>query len=459
MTMEECIKKGQQLLRRDPDAHVEVAGSDDMAQQIFEGTNRTHSNRHILCAGVRTKGIQIVDSTRPMDIRTELCYVKHNQTLVNFIESDKELNQRSEKTERLINSMFTDSCQFDKKSERLVSIKVVESPERCNVHALSLKVSRGNAGMEHLSKARPAIYVAIVLTTIGFFGNCLSLSVYLHPGYQHKQSVYFMAKGLCEMLSLICTVMHVSQFLLSNDIMTHYVHPLLYQFAVFCRNWITTVIGVEKCLAVWAPFMARAYFGRGLSIKLSLGTISLAVLFTCGDFLAKYFVSDLDKLINIDYLFVGGEVRMAIFSVIICTLLPWTIVLLCSVVTVLGIRSFRKKRAELTNRATQSGENQQQNDNNDLILPVLLCLFSFLVFSTPVVMHAVLTALTSTLETIFISLDIIEDLNLVVVFFNIFGFSMDFYLSIAAQQEFRDKLKENLLSIKNIGTHSGSLGN
>ncbi len=74
-------------------------------------------------------------------------------------------------------------------------------------------------------------------------------------------------------------------------------------------------------------------------------------------------------------------------------------------------------------------------------------------------MHAVLTALTSTLETLFLSLDIIEDLNLVILFFNIFGFSMDFYLSIAAQQEFRDKLKENLLSIKNIGTDSDPMGN
>ncbi len=337
MTMEECIREGQQLLRRDPNAHQEVVGSNDMADQIFEGTNGTHSNNHILCAEVRTKGIQIVDSTRPMDIRTELCYVKHNQTLVNSIENDMELSQRSEKTERLINSIFTGSCQFDKKSERLVSVKVVESPEQCNVHTLLSKKTRGNAGMEHLSKSRPAIYAAIVLSTIGIFGNGLSLSVYLNPGYQHKQSVYFMAKGLCEILSLICTVMYVSLFLLSNDIMTHYVHPLLYQFAVFCRNWITMVIGVEKCLAVWAPFMARAYFGRGLSIKFSLATISAAVLFTCADFLTKYFASDLDKLINIDYLFIGGQVKMAILSVIICTLLPWTIVLLCSVVTVLGI--------------------------------------------------------------------------------------------------------------------------
>ena len=459
MTMEECIREGQQLLRKDPDANLEVVGSEDMAEQIYKGTNRTQRNSHILCAGLRSKGLQIADSPKPMNIRSQLCYVGYNQTLADNSEIKRELNERNEKTERLIKSIFIGSCPFDEKSERLVSLKVVESPDQCNIHDLSLKISMGSQGMEILGKSKPAIYVAIVLATFGFFGNLLSCSVYLSPGYHHKQIVYFMAKVLCEMLALICTVIYVSLLLSPNDIMTGYVYPILYQFAMFARNWITVVIGVEKCVAVWAPFMARAYFGRGLSIKVSLAIITIAVLFTSADFLTKYFASDLAKFINIDYLFIGGEVKLAILCAIFCTLLPWTIVLLCSVVTVLGIRSSRKKRAELTNRAHQSGENQQQNDNNDLILPVLLSMFSFIVFSIPVVMHAVLTALTSTLETLFLSLGIIENLKLVVIFFNIIGFSMDFYLLFAAQTEFRAKLKENFISTTNIGTHSDPLDN
>ncbi len=442
MTMEECIRDGQELLRKEPNANIEIAGSrsDYMAEGIFEGTNRTYSGTHILCAGLRGRNTKSTNSLKPMNIRSELCYVKYNKTLANYVDMDRELNQTSEKTERLINSLYTRFCTFNEKSEKLVSVKVVERSDQCNFHMFSSQLALGN---DEGLFGRNGVYIAIIMASIGIVGNVLSLSVYLSRGYQHKQSVYFAAKSIFEILSLICTIISLSLFFIGNDIIIDYVYPIFYQFSLFGRNWITVVIGIEKCIAVLAPFYARAHLRRSLAIKLSLIMLVAAILFTISDFLTIHFISDLAKIMNVDYLFIGGEVKMPIYSVAISFLLPWIIVLSCSVVTVLGIRSFRKKRAKLRNPGNQEGENQTQPDNSDLILPVLLCLVSFLVFSVPVVMHATLTALSSTLDKIFLSHKIIEILGVLIIFFNIIGFSMDFYLSIAVQQEFRNRLKAN----------------
>ncbi len=234
-----------------------------------------------------------------------------------------------------------------------------------------------------------------------------------------------------------------------TTIITDYFHPILYQFSLFSRSWITVVIGVEKLLAVWAPFFARAHFDRGLEIKLSLITVGIAAVFTAGDFLTKHFTSYLARVMNIEYLFVGGEIKMPLYSVIICSLLPWVIVLVCSVVTVLGIRSSRKKRAKLTNTRNREGNDQADNNTSDLMVPVFLCLLAFIISSIPVVMYTVLVTIGNTLESAILSDKALVIMGMVYLFSDLIGYSIDFYVSLAVREEFRQQLKANLLSIEN----------
>ncbi len=139
---------------------------------------------------------------------------------------------------------------------------------------------------------------------------------------------------------------------------------------------------------------------------------------------------------------------MAISTVVISFLLPWAITLICSVIAVLGVKSQRKKRAKLTNNITQRGTGQVEN----LALPVFLCIFSFLICSIPVVMHTVQITVSTKLTHMFLSVKVIAISGVVASFFNIVGFSLDFYLSLATRPDFRKQVKANLCCRKNEAT-------
>ena len=444
MTPDECIKNGQQIVRENK-LDVQVEGSEKAEETMFEGTNRTAKRMHIICAGLSTHNVHSTTALVPVTITANVCYVRHNKTLTNYLEMDGDLKNPSEKTKELLKTIYTRSCSFNKKSDKLVSLKVVQQSEECYFRELTLTaLSRAVYEMTNV-----AVYIVIPLAGLGIVGNIVALSVHLSTRCDKKQSVHFVVKGLSEVLLLVCIILQASFIFMDNpsptaDILVYYLHPNLYHFSLFCRNWVTVIIGIEKCLAVWAPFFAMAHFNRCLEIKLSLITVGIAGIFTAGDFLTKYFISDLIDLVDIDILFIGGKIKMALFSVIIHSLLPWVIVLICSVVAVSGVKSFRKKRAELSNRRAEEGNDQAEN--SDLVKPVLLCLLAFIISGIPVVMYMVVITIGSTLEKAIFSDNASVIMGMVSVLSNIIGFSMDFYVSLAAREDFR----EQLYAMKNL---------
>ncbi len=456
MTPDECIKNGQQVLLEDPNTKIQVEGSKEAEDQIFSGTNKTARGMHILCAGLSTNIVQGTTGLIGMEIKTDVCYVKYNKTLANYLAMDGDLNNPSEKTERIINEIYKRSCTFNKKSDRLVSVKVVEQDHHCYFQDLSSEAS--------YKKVTDIVgYIAITLASLGIVGNGVRLSVHLSTRCDKKQSVYFVTKGLSETFLLVCIILQVSCIFItdSTTVTTDYLHPILYQFSLFSRNWITVIIGIEKCLVVWAPFFARAHFTRGLEIKLSLITVGIAAIFTAIDFLTKHFISYLTSIIDTDNLFIGGEIKMPIYSVVIHSLLPWVIVVISSVVAALGIRLSRKKRDELRNRSTikrakpsirmgKESKEPEENDNGNPTAPVLLCLLAFIVSSVPVVVYVISINIGDTVVEVFLSYKATLVIGMVSVFFAIIGYSMDFYVLLAGRAEFREQLKENLFSLKNI---------
>ncbi len=449
MTKEKCIADGQQLLQEDPNASVLVAGSKDAEEKVFEGSNRTGGGMHILCAGLSTKNEHGTTGLISTDIKTELCYVPYNETLANYLLMDEELNDPSEKTERLINTIYRSSCTFNKHLNKLVSVKVVDHGDQCYFHKLSSE--------RRLIKYEETVHIigifAIIMASLGIIGNGMGLSVHLSTRCEKRQSVYFVTKGLSEILLLGSIILKVSFNFTENTtdiIIPDYLHPILYQLSLFGRNWITVVLGIEKCLAVWAPFFARAHFGRGLEIKISLITVGISTVYTSCDFLTMHFISYLARVIDTDNLFVGSEIKMPIYSVIIYSLLPWTIVLISSIVAVVGVILSRKKRADLTNASAQEGNDQADSNNSDLVLPVLFNLFSFIISNIPVVMYIALVTVENTIEKVLLSDKYAIIIGAISLFFNIIGFSMDFYLSLAVREGFGDQFKANMHSIKNI---------
>ncbi len=388
---------------------------------------------------------------KPRNIRRDICYVRYNETLANYVPLDRESNETSERAEtELMKAIYSSSCSFDEQSENLVALMLVEETDQCQFGTLSSRVARQEKGTGHIGSI--GAYIAIILTTGGIAGNTISLSILLSTEYQKRHSVYSVAKGLSEIMLLLCTILQLSLFFSgnANAVITDYLHPVFYQFALFSRSWITVVIGIEKCIAVWAPFYARAHLGRGMEIKMAFIIVAISISFTVGDFLTKYFMSELNSVIDIDNLFIGNEVKIAIYSVAISFFLPWIIVDICSVLGVLGVRSIRKKRYRLTRQTSKTGNDKAKDDNNDLVLPVLLNLLSFLVCCFPCIMYATFLVASATLENTFLTYEIIGITGIVSIFFNIIGFSMDFYLSLARQPEFRQLLKTKLTSVQNI---------
>ncbi len=446
MTTDECIKHGQKILQAEPNARIQVAGSKEAEDKMFEGTNRTGGGMHILCAGHSMPDKLGTTSMIPTEIIGHMCYVMYNETLENYLAMDRDLNNPSEQTQTLLKEIYTSSCTFKQKSDKVVSVKLVEKEHQCYFD----KLSKDMSPILYSKMKDLAAYIAIVLGGLGILGNGIGLSVHFSTGCDKKQSVYFVTKGFSDSLLLACTIIQGSLTLETdpNLIIADYWHPILYQFSLFSRNWITVVIGLEKVLAVWAPFFARAHFGRGLEIKLSLITVGIASVFTAGDFLTRHFISYLARVIDIKYLLIGGEIKMPIYSVVIFSLLPWVIVVVCSVITVVGIKSSRKKRARLTNQEGNDQVDNNTHDNGDLIL----CLLAFIISNVPVVIYAVLLTIGNTLENAILVIlrgKTTVIMGMVYLFFNLIGYSMDFYVSLAAREGFREQLKANMLSIKN----------
>ncbi len=299
MTRDECIKQGQQLLQENPDAQLTVGGDKEAENKIYEATNKTKRGNHILCAGLRAKDTPVTKENfqKLPEVKSDLCYVIHNDTLANYIAMDGGLKEPSETTQGLIKAIYKSSCLFNEQLDKLVSVKVVEHTDQCHFQSLAFEGEDREIDTTYITSI--LFYIAVILASVGIIGNAVSLSVHLRRKCQNRQSVYLATKGLSEIFLLACMIAQVSIFYVGDviHIITMYLYPILFQLSMFSRNWIMVVIGIEKCLAVWAPFFTRAHLGRGLEIKFSLGTVFAAVLFTTCDFLIKHFRSDLMNII------------------------------------------------------------------------------------------------------------------------------------------------------------------
>ncbi len=106
MTPDECIKNGQQIVRENK-LDVQVEGSEKAEEKMFEGTNRTAKRMHIICAGLSTHNVHSTTALVPVTITTNVCYVRHNQTLTDYLEMDGDLKNPSENTKELLKTIYT----------------------------------------------------------------------------------------------------------------------------------------------------------------------------------------------------------------------------------------------------------------------------------------------------------------------------------------------------------------
>ncbi len=142
MTIDECIKHGQKVLREEPNAQIQVAGSKEVEDKILEGTNRTGGGMHILCARLSMPAVVGTAGMVPSKIKSNLCYVKYNETLANNLAMDGDMSNPSEQTQKLMKEIYTSSCTFNKKIDKVVSVKLIEQENQCYFPLLSKGMSQ-----------------------------------------------------------------------------------------------------------------------------------------------------------------------------------------------------------------------------------------------------------------------------------------------------------------------------
>ena len=432
--MAQCIQTMRSNLKEDPQMQV-VTNNAEIEERIFE--NMTRSN-HYLCAAYQIIGSNVV---------SDLCMVKYNKTLDASLKADQEVKQRSRKTEKLIHEIYNKSCYPDPSlSGHQVSIEVVESYAQCKSQVLSLQIFFSKITTTDVVK-----YTGIIIAVIGISGNLVGILGFIGSDYQstHKTCIYFVVKMVFETLQLIISIwfnlsLMGNKFNLSlmGNKETKYWETFAYrvtrQLAATGKNWFSVIIGFEQCLAVIFPFFAREYLRKSVAQKVTTVTIILCVVSTLVDTTVYYFASHNVKDYNI-----------VLHTIIITTFLPWTMALICSVVTVIGFKLARKRRQEQL-AAANAAQNQQSsaNDNNYLLERIIFfSIITFMISNLPLVCEYVLLIMSQKRA---ISDRLFDVIVLVSYYFILIGDSISFYLFLVSLQEFRAQLKKHFLTVKDI---------
>ncbi len=376
------------------------------------------------------------------------------------------VNEINKESEKLIEEIYRESwqCAFDPESNTLISVKLVKSTDQCQIHTLFMRFRQ----MTKILNLK-IIYSSFVIASLGLIGNTFALSVYGSREYQKKQhiSVYMLVKTAFEQLEYINLILFLDSIkkvdidARSNDgnyngnydTTLRYVIPIAFQLSVIGRSWTSAILSIERFLAVWAPFWTRLHLGRPLAIKLSFAIITASIIFTTIDFLLSEFNVQIGN-IEINGMFIGGGYKLAIFGLIFSFLLPWLIVLFCTILTSIGMRLSRNKRlAMIRSQINQArGQSSMQHNSRDSILVrmVVLSLVSFLISSVPFVGEATIHIIGSSIESLLVSYKTIEIIGIVEIYFLLISYGLDFYFALFTRSEFRAQLKKYAVSIKNI---------
>ncbi len=436
MTVEECIKMTREILNNDPLA-LHVANTQHIDDAIREGLNKTRAPGHLLCAQLEGND---------GDMMVEVCSVIYNHTLASNIETYYELHGNKEFHGTIVKEIYENSCSYDRNRHKLVEVKVVSSVQQCAIFNLALKPT--------LIFQPRVLIPAIVLACFCAVTNILAMTVYLSTDYQRSYhiSVYFLVKALFDELFLIIMVIFLLGLLKPGIfywVLRDIIYIVVVKLSYVGHNWISAVLSIERSIAVLAPMFARAHFGRCLSIKVSIGTAVASVLIVTADTLIIHFKTALANIFSVDDLFMGGEIKMAFHFLILAFLLPWIIVLVCTILTAIAIKISSIRRARLTNSTSSGPHTQQsetQNTNTAVFKMGLICLIAFLITGAPFISAIIIVIVGSTPVKMLGSSLGIEIYSVFSLFFTIICFSLDFFLMLL-QVEFRRQLKRNILVV------------
>ena len=158
----------------------------------------------------------------------------------------------------------------------------------------------------------------------------------------------------------------------------------------------------------------------------------------------KYFMSD-KVAYKSEFRFFGKESKIMVHTLIISYILPWSITVTCTFLTAIGLKRAREKRAAMASQTAVQNTNQNSNLDHNLMLTRIISfsLLSVVISNIPVILEYGLLIVFGTKMALMLGKAV--DIVILVAFFCLLlGNSMDFYLFIVANQDFRSQLKKNL---------------
>ena len=455
MSGEECVQETVEGLKNNPEAAV-ISNSQMMENRIFETLNTTQKASHLLCGTYQYTGEYE---------SSELCMVKYNDTLAEYLEMERVSNKTDHKSQKLMREIYFKSCSFNPEEGTFKSVKLVESTDQCEVYSVLMRVLYVIEIID-----LKIVYSTLVIASIGCVGNICAIAVYLSGEYQRVQhiSVYMLVKNAFELIEYVNVFIYFSslKIFIDNDRdqwnsftgKTHHDHvikygvPIVFLLSVVGRSWISAVLAIERCTAVWAPFWAREHLGRPLAIKLSVATIIGSVIFTAVDFLLSHYRISIGNIAK--GMFIGGGHKVAILNMIFSFLVPWLIVLICTVATSIGMKLSSRRRLQMMGRRenqSQGGTSQRNNAiDGVLVRMVLLSMVSFIISSVPFISEIVILIMGSTTQRFIESSKTIDIIGVVEIYFLLISYALDFYFALFTRPEFRKQLNKYAKSIKSL---------
>ncbi len=432
-TGDKCIESNRADLRKDPD-RIMVTNNGQMEEKIYEGMNKTH---HYLCAEHRNDGPHVT---------SDLCVVPFDEQLYR---QDQLLNGTHRERNNVINGMYKKFCNLEADNNS-VSVKLVESSDQCKNHVVMLQII-----LSSVINTKIVVYISNVVATIGLIGNFLALSIFLSKDYQqaHKTCIYFVAKTTFESMHLVLTMWYTHSLVKElkgnkDKYLEALIHGALKLMVVGGRHWMVTIISIEQCLAVKKPFLARQYLRKSTSIKVTVTAVIVDIMYTTTDVLIQYFFSGKILTYETNLRFVTKEAKIILHTVGITYIVPWSIAFICTVLTAIGLKRAMKRRAAMTQQT--AGQNSQQNPNwkNDFLMTriIMFSLISVIISNIPIIMEYVLLIVFET-EMIMKIGKGVDIIILVAIFCHLVGNSLDFYLFLVSNRDFRGQFIKNFLSV------------
>ncbi len=442
---EQCVQSNREELREDPQRII-VTNNGKQEEKIYENMNKTH---HYLCAEYGAVGSHVVSS---------LCVVPYDERLESLLKQEQPLNGTNHNRDKLIYDIFDRFCEMES-DQYSVSVQLVESYDQCQSHVQLLQVIFSSVG-----KTKIVVISGIVVAAVGIVGNVVALSIFLGRDYQksHKTCVYFAAKTVFETLHLVFSMWYNLSLMYvydrgnleSEKFWEGMAHGVVKMFVTVGRNWMVAVISIEQCLAVRKPFVARQYLRKSIAIKVNAIVVIVSILYTAIDVMVQYFMSDRIDVYDSKLQFIGEEARIIVHAIVMSNFLPWTVTLVCTFLTAIGLKKAKQKRTAMQSHTTNV-QNRHQNSGleNDFLLTriILFSLVSVIIANVPIIIEYVLL-IFSGMKMILILGEAVDIIILVAFFFHLLGNSIDFYLFLASIEEFRGQLRKNFQSVITICT-------